>query len=346
MDARPAGAKFVPVKGRTPRAFSDALGAVRPRESGLCDVLYSLERVARCDCYRAGDGVHRAWLERRESVGATGSIWSALQKAARRLNPKHRQLLRLEAELFKPDGSGARAVIANSRLVAGEITSRYSYPADRIRVIPNGLPADAFTLAAAGVRDATRRRLELADSDYAVLFAGSGWERKGLRFAMEAVAHLDPQHRAVLLVAGAGDQRIASAGASAADPRRVVRFLGPVPGTEMRALLAAADVFLLPTLYDPFSNACLEAFAAGLPVITTAHNGFAEALVPTQTGDVASRADAIPELVLALTRWADPERRLAARPGILAAAARYTIEANLAETLAFLTRLPPAPAGS
>ena len=44
--------------GRSPRAFSDALGALRPRERGHCDVLFSLERVAHCDCYRAGDGVH------------------------------------------------------------------------------------------------------------------------------------------------------------------------------------------------------------------------------------------------------------------------------------------------
>ena len=45
---------------------------------------------------------------------------------------------------------------------------------------------------------------------------------------------------------------------------------------DLPGLYAAADIFLLPTLYDPFSNACLEALAAGLPVITTRDNGFSE----------------------------------------------------------------------
>src|SRR5687768_7345935 len=47
-------------------AFADELEKVEPR--GECDVLMSLERIWRCDVYRAGDGVHRAWLERRHEV--------------------------------------------------------------------------------------------------------------------------------------------------------------------------------------------------------------------------------------------------------------------------------------
>jgi UDP-glucose:(heptosyl)LPS alpha-1,3-glucosyltransferase len=343
---RPAGVEFVPVPGRSPRAFSDALETLRPRERGLCDLLFSLERITRCDCYRAGDGVHRAWQERRAAVG--GAVRpSALQKfqtALRPWNPKHRQLLALEAALFAPNGSGARAVIANCRLVAGEITEHYGYPPARVRVIPNGLPAAAFEPLPAELSAAARREWGLADDDYAVLFAGSGWERKGLGFAINAVAALDARQRAVLLVAGSGTPRMLPA--LTAESARRVRFLGPVSGQLMRSLLAAADVFLLPTIYDPFSNACLEAFAAGLPVITTAQNGFAEALLPTQTGEVVSRADALPELVQALGRWADAERRQAARPHIREAASRYTIEANVAATLDFLTHLPPAPAGS
>ena len=44
----------------------------------------------------------------------------------------------------------------------------------------------------------------------------------------------------------------------------------------MPHVYAAADVFLLPTLYDPFANVTLEALAAGLPVITSAQNGASE----------------------------------------------------------------------
>ena len=53
-----------------------------------------------------------------------------------------------------------------------------------------------------------------------------------------------------------------------------MRLLGPV--ADMQSLFAAADMFILPTVYDPFSNACLEALSYGLPVITTLTNGFSE----------------------------------------------------------------------
>src|SRR6266403_5666135 len=49
----------------TPIGFADELGNL---SRGDCDVLLSLERVWRCDVYRAGDGVHRAWLERRGEI--------------------------------------------------------------------------------------------------------------------------------------------------------------------------------------------------------------------------------------------------------------------------------------
>ena len=51
------------VTGGSPVAFADSVEKIR--SSIECDVLFSLERIWRCDCYRAGDGVHRAWLDRR-----------------------------------------------------------------------------------------------------------------------------------------------------------------------------------------------------------------------------------------------------------------------------------------
>src|SRR5438093_13519022 len=54
--------KLCVVDGKSPRAFADALAAMKPRKR--CDFLFSLERIWNCDCYRAGDGVHRAVLER------------------------------------------------------------------------------------------------------------------------------------------------------------------------------------------------------------------------------------------------------------------------------------------
>jgi UDP-glucose:(heptosyl)LPS alpha-1,3-glucosyltransferase len=232
-------------------------------------------------------------------------------------------MLALEKQLFSPNG--ARCVIANSGMVKAEIERFFGYPAERIHVVHNGVPA--FSVAP-DARARTRRELGLGDDEFAVLFAGSGWERKGLRFAVEAMnaARLD---RATLLVAGRGNPR--------ALPRSArVRFLGPVK--DMPPLLAAGDAFILPTIYEPFSNACLEALAAGLPVITTPANGFAEIIAPGVEGSIVAEPNDIPGLAGALEHWRDPERRAAIRPQLTALGTRFSIEENVRQTLGILER--------
>ena len=61
-----------------------------------------------------------------------------------------------------------------------------------------------------------------------------------------------------------------------------VSFLGPQK--EIEKFYAAADIFALPTIYDPFSNATLEAMASGLPVITTKNNGVSELIQDGEEG--------------------------------------------------------------
>src|SRR5215211_3491281 len=117
------------LEGTTVIGFADELEKVRPQLQ--CDVLFSLERVWSCDVYRAGDGVHAAWLERRARFEPA---WKPL---LRQLNPKHREILELERGLFT---GGAKRIIANSEMVKREITQHFDTPAGRIDVIHNGLP--------------------------------------------------------------------------------------------------------------------------------------------------------------------------------------------------------------
>ena len=295
-------------------AFADELEKV---SRGNCDVLFSLERVWRCDVYRAGDGVHRAWLERRNEIAGP------LQKLSRLLNRKHSATLALEESLFAK--RGAKRVIANSRMVKEEITRHYGYPEENIDVVYNGLPLDALQRDEFD-RAKTREALGLSRDEIAVLFAGSGWERKGLRFAIEAVERQDP--RLKFLVAGRGEARKFSSSRA--------RFLGVV--REMPSLYRAADIFLLPTVYDPFSNACLEALAAGLPVITTRANGFSEIMETEKHGTIVDRPQDVDALAAALQLWSDPARRAQAKVDNLALAAQFDISGNVSKTLAILTR--------
>ncbi len=291
---------------------STALGTTGKRDG---DVLLSLERVWRCDVYRAGDGVHRAWLERRNEI--TGP----LGRLGRLFNRKHSAVLSLEESLFAK--RGADRVIANSRMVKEEIIRFYGFPAEKIKVVYNGVPFRSLQRSDED-RAKTREALGLGVDDIVVLFAGSGWERKGLRFAIEAVARQDKRMK--LFVAGRGESR------RFFSPR--VRFLGVV--REMPALYRAADIFVLPTLYDAFSNACLEALASGRPVITTRANGFSEVIETGRHGTIVDRAGNVDAIGTALEFWSDPARRAQAQIDNLALAAQFDIATNVAKTLQIL----------
>ena len=116
------------LEATTVMGFADELEQVRPQLQ--CDVLFSLERVWSCDVYRAGDGVHRAWLARRKKFEVP------LKQFVRSVSRKHRDLLQLEESLFEKRKAGR--VIAASQMVVDEITNLYRYSADKIDVVRNG----------------------------------------------------------------------------------------------------------------------------------------------------------------------------------------------------------------
>jgi UDP-glucose:(heptosyl)LPS alpha-1,3-glucosyltransferase len=283
-----------------------------------CDVLMSLERVWSCDVYRAGDGVHRAWLARRRKFELP------LERFVRGLNRKHGDILRLEEALLA--NRGALRVIVNSQMVKTEIVDLYGYPADKIDIVRNGVPLGQFRFDPK-LREESRDELKVKPDEIVLLFAGSGWERKGLRFAIAAMA-LCANRKMRLLVAGRGNQRSYKA--------KRVQFLGEVP--DPVRIYLAADIFILPTIYDPFSNACLEALACGLPVVTTRSNGFGEIIEDGVHGSIVDFANNVAGLRDAIQFWSDAARRAAVRSTNMQHAAQFDISVNVARTLEILVQ--------
>jgi UDP-glucose:(heptosyl)LPS alpha-1,3-glucosyltransferase len=303
--------------------FADELEKVRPQLH--CDVLFSLERVWSCDVYRAGDGVHRAWLARRRNFELP------LKQFVRTANRKHRDLLQLEASLFS-NRKAARVIVA-SKMVKDEIVDLYAYPADNIDIVRNGIPLDTFRFDP-GLREKARDDLKLKPDQIALLFAGTGWERKGLLFAIQAMA-LCKNRKLRLLVAGRGNERLYRTTRLRFWREDPTRFLGEV--ADVVRIYAAADIFILPTIYDPFSNACLEALACGLPVITTRGNGFNEIIEDSVHGSIVDNAGNLVGLRDAIRFWSDPSLRAAARSANIERASQFDISRNVEQTLEVLT---------
>ncbi|MFQ5893168.1 MAG: glycosyltransferase family 4 protein [Nitrospinota bacterium] len=252
--------------------FARAVSWFLLRHRGQFDIVHSFDRTLGQDIYRAGDGCHREWLAQRARAE---SPWKNFCVT---VNPLHRYYLSIERKLF----ATTPLIIANAEQGRQEILRHYGVAPERVRVIYTGVDRDRFRPANRDLFRATvRQEVGAPATSPLVLFVGGGFKRKGLAAMIHAVADLGSED-VWLAVAGRDDpgpyQR-QSAERGVAD--RVV-FLGE--RADVEALYGAADVFCLPTLYDPCSNACLEALASGLPVVTSAANGASEAIVEGANG--------------------------------------------------------------
>lgn len=300
----------------------EGLQAIRDRHPGA--VLFSMERLPGADIFRAGDGLHSAWLER------LAAEEGQLMDLFRRGRPMHRRLLALEKSLF---GDPELRVVANSRMVARELIQAHHLDPARIAVIPNGYDApDIGKEERRQRRMRLRSELSIPDEATVFLFVGSGWKRKGAQILVDAFHAL--QHEdAWLILAGKGKA------SGAAHPR--IHLAGPVADPVDHYL--AADVFVLPTLYDPFSNACLEAAAFGLPVLTTDANGFAEVIeAHPGSGEILPVPRSAPAWTAAMGRWTDPALRRGAEAPLTAIRAHHTVTRNVSATVDFIQKTLPA----
>lgn len=274
---------LLPVRGgrsERPLLFAEAC-ADTIQKSGPFDVVFSLERTFRQDIYRAGDGVHRVWIQQRAKY-APFWVRPFLDASA-----FHRMMIQLEGATFHE--ANTSRVIVNSAMVRAEILEHFLFPAERITLIRNGVDVDRFRNAVAD-RDRARSRFGLPADAYVLAFVGSGWERKGLKFALRAFSKFrDPKMR--FIIAGKGRMKFPSGAVC------------PGPVREIEQVYAAADLFLFPPIYEPSANVCFEALASGIPVITTKYNGAGEILEPGITGHLISRPDAVDEMIDAIGYW-------------------------------------------
>ncbi len=185
-------------------------------------------------------------------------------------------------------------------------------------LVPNGIDLTEFS--------SPRQR----EGPFRFLFVGRLVRQKGVDVLLDATSHVPRQKERAFTVDIVGDGPLRPSLERRARDLGLkdrVRFLGSLPRPALLEALRAASAFVLPSRFEGFPVAIMEAWASGLPVISTAVGGIPDActegtalLVPREN------ADALAEAMTTLLR--DPKKRAAmARAGRALVEQRFTWEA-------------------
>src|SRR2546428_383722 len=151
-----------------------------------------------------------------------------------------------------------------------------------IFVVPFGVDRAFFSestgggAGAGGARERWRRDWRIPEDAFVVLHVGSTVDRKNVPLVIQTLARLRQQTDAYLLQVGGRFSAEQEQLIDRLDLRRVVRSVASADETALRRAYRAADVLLLPSLYEGFGFPVLEAFASGLPVVTSGAGGLKE----------------------------------------------------------------------
>ncbi|MFP4561162.1 MAG: glycosyltransferase [Thiohalorhabdus sp.] len=230
---------------------------------------------------------HSLGREKRDRVPEDGSLNYAL-----RIANEHRVM------------AAADRIIALTEMEKGVLERRYGVDPAKVAVVPAGVDTEAYRPT--GDPAALRKRLGLAEDERLVFTTGRLDPRKGYELLLDAIPEatrrlaergirarfllpaggeeLDDNERAVRATM---EERIARHGLA----DRVILF-PHLSFDELLAHYTAADLFVLPSPYEPFGLVAVEAMACGTPVLATRNGGPPEIIDPGQEGDLVDPSDA------------------------------------------------------
>jgi UDP-glucose:(heptosyl)LPS alpha-1,3-glucosyltransferase len=263
--------------------------------SSVVDSFYFAKKVARMLEGKEFDVIHsheRGWQQDVLTVH-TSTYKSGLYKYSliRRLDQtylSYRSWLYLWMERRQMRTSH---LVAVSEVIRQDIARYYNRTED-VAVIPPGVDIEFFHPSfAAENREQVREEENISSDDMVVIFVGAEFRRKGLDCLIPAIG---PGMR--LLVIGRGERmnhyRDLAVKCGAADR---VHFVGHVE--DVRRYYAAADVFVLPSLFEGFGMTILEAMACGLPVVSSRNTGGAGLIENGRNGFVFHTQNEVPGIL-------------------------------------------------
>lgn len=216
---------------------------------------FSLERIVCPDVYRAGDGVHKVFLNIENKS---------------KLNPLHPIYLFLETRCF----NNAKFIIANSNMIKDEIIDTYGIRPNKIDVVYNGVESKTINHESSFKK--LSKEFDIDKNSSILLYVGSGFKRKGVEEFLEIIAKLKNQSVKAFIIGKEKNLEYYQQLSKDLKIDKTVIFTGP--RADVDDFYTIGDIFLFPTRYEPFSNVVLEAMSFENAVFTTRQNGAHEIL--------------------------------------------------------------------
>lgn len=289
------------------------------------DLVHGFTQTLFQDIYRVGGGCH--WDYMMHTYPLMQSLFGKILLC---LNPRHFSLLFLERAIFKR--KHYKQITCISEQCREEIMHHYQLSPGDIEVIYNGVDISIFTPQnRIRYRDAVRAKYGIAPDEVLLLFVGSGFKRKGLKYVIESLPLVNKSQKVKLLVVGKGNVREYQRLADEKDVLDKVVFAGV--SKQIEEIYGGGDIFVFPSEYDAFGTACLEAMASGLPVIASNTSGVSEIITHGKEGFLINHPIDAKDITNSINVLLEKEKReqigLAARQK----AERYSFEANIEKTL-------------
>lgn len=235
------------------------------------DIVFGLDRTATQSHYRAGNGVHAAYMEQKRPSQ------SLLKRCLSKINPLQHLILKIEKEIF--ENPGLRCLFCNSDMVKKQLLNYYNIDPQKIIRIHNGVEwkkwQDAFN---SWQEDKEKMALEygLSPHSHQFLFLGNDFRRKGLQYSLKALEKFKDENWQLSVIGKDKHMQFFKNLCEELKIKNRVKFFGSV--TKPISFYQIADTLLIPSIYDPFANVTVEALAMGLNVVSSRQNGGSEVL--------------------------------------------------------------------
>jgi glycosyltransferase involved in cell wall biosynthesis len=268
---------------------------------------------------------------RAQTLAWAASVGFSIRRIVTRhvaFDPRHPLVHRLKYT-YMCDGIIAVSQAARSAAIKAGV------PGNRIEIIPTGV--EFRELPTPEQRVEARRAWKLEPGDFAVGHLGAFTQEKGQDVAAQAFGLLEGRMANLrMILAGEGPMRATLQASRPSNPARLI-FPGHIE--DPSRLLAALDLFIMPSRSEAWGLAALEAMASGLPVIASNTGGLAEMIDAGQTGWLISQGDSH-ALADAIREAAADRERLRAM-GLLARsrARRFSVEETARRTEEFYLRI-------